>query len=155
MLPYKNILCPTDFSTSSNRALRAGIQLAEHFSARLNVLHSVPPPPVVLPGPGGRVTFNVTQYMRQIEEQARKALDHLAKEYLPEKLATIVTLQSGTPARVIVQFARENEVDLIVIAARGVTEWSRSALGSVAWKVVRMAHCPVQIYRDLQPKAHG
>jgi nucleotide-binding universal stress UspA family protein len=47
----------------------------------------------------------------------------------------------------IVQIAREEKVDMLVIATHGYTGLRHALLGSVAEKVVRHASCPVLIVR--------
>ena len=48
MLPFKRILCPTDFSEPALAALKRADELARHFSAELLVAHAIPE----IPGPG-------------------------------------------------------------------------------------------------------
>ena len=51
----------------------------------------------------------------------------------------------GNPAQVIVNFASENSIDLIVMGTVGLTGWKHTLLGSVAEKVVRTSICPVTV----------
>jgi universal stress protein A len=51
----------------------------------------------------------------------------------------------------IVQYARQNDVDLIVMGTHGRSGLSHLLLGSVAEKVIRKAHCPVLVVR---PEGH-
>jgi nucleotide-binding universal stress UspA family protein len=53
----------------------------------------------------------------------------------------------GSPAREIVQFAEENDIDQILIGSHGRAGVSRVLLGSVAEKVVRRAPIPVTVVR--------
>jgi len=43
MLPFKRILCPTDFSEPAFTALKHAEELARHFAAELIVAHVIPP----------------------------------------------------------------------------------------------------------------
>jgi nucleotide-binding universal stress UspA family protein len=54
-----------------------------------------------------------------------------------------VGIAIGRPADTIVRFAREHNVDLIIMATHGRTGLEHMVLGSVAEKVVRLAPCPV------------
>jgi nucleotide-binding universal stress UspA family protein len=58
----------------------------------------------------------------------------------------------GEPAREIVTFAEHVKAELIVLPSHGRTGLSRLLIGSVAERVVRMAHCPVLILRGLSHK---
>ena len=50
MLPFKQILCPTDFSEPSYEAIKAAGEIAFHFGSELSILHVVSPVPVVTMG---------------------------------------------------------------------------------------------------------
>ncbi|MGK7957872.1 MAG: universal stress protein, partial [Crocosphaera sp.] len=54
----------------------------------------------------------------------------------------------GNPSLEIVDYANNNNIDLIVIASHGRTGLNRFLLGSVAEKVVRLSQCPVLVWRD-------
>ena len=54
----------------------------------------------------------------------------------------------GNPAQVIVNFASENSIDLIVMGTVGLTGWKHTLLGSVAEKVVRTSICPVTVVTE-------
>jgi nucleotide-binding universal stress UspA family protein len=53
----------------------------------------------------------------------------------------------GDPAEVIITAARDREADLIVVGSRGHGRLVGLLLGSVAQKVVSLAHCPVVVVR--------
>jgi nucleotide-binding universal stress UspA family protein len=54
----------------------------------------------------------------------------------------------------ILRIAEHNHADLIVIATHGMTGWHRLVFGSVAEKVVRLAHCPVLVMRAEKKAEH-
>jgi universal stress protein A len=150
MLPFKKILCPTDFSEPSYEALKVANELALHFSSELFVVHVVAPVPLVPAAPTVPVTFNVLEYQQELEISSRKTLEGLVKKRVPEKIwvRTIVVL--GDPADQIVKIADEEKVDLIVIATHGQTGWRRLVFGSVTEKVVRLTPEPVLTIRAHQ-----
>ena len=59
-----------------------------------------------------------------------------------------LVIRVGNPSIEIVDYAKKNNIDLIVIASHGRTGLNRFLLGSVAEKVVRLAQCPVLVWRD-------
>jgi nucleotide-binding universal stress UspA family protein len=142
MLPFRKILCPTDFSEPSFKAMDAAVELAQHFDARLLLVHVVSPVPVV-PAPEAPAGFNVALYQQELETSAKRSLADLIKERIPSEVKVEARVLLGNPAGEIVQIAGSEGVDLIVIAAHGLTGWRRIIFGSVASRVVRLATCAV------------
>lgn len=148
MLTVKKILCPTDFSAASKRALEIAIPLAEKFGAQIYLVHVVPAIPHVTASPTAR--FDVPEYERLLRSDAEKQLAETAKSVGAVKSHQI--LGHGNAADGILKAAEENGVDLIVIATAGATGWEHVVFGSVAEKVVRRAQCPVLTVRAPKPK---
>lgn len=142
MLPFKKILCPTDFSEPSYDAIKAAGELAYHFESELCVIHVVPPVPMVPIGtePSG---FNVPLYQQELEASSKKSLEKVVNQLEAEALKVRLIVLRGNPADEIVRTADEEDADLIVIATHGRTGLDRLIFGSVAEKVVRFAKCPV------------
>ena len=148
MLPVKKILCPTDFSEPSYEALKTAIELARHFSSELLIVNVMIPVPLI-PGPSAApVTFNISEYEEELENSARKMLDKLVQERVPEDIQVRTRLDFGNPADQIVKTAEEEMVDLVVIATHGETGWKHLVFGSVAEKVIRYASHPVLTIRS-------
>jgi nucleotide-binding universal stress UspA family protein len=142
MLPFKKILCPTDFSEASYEAIKAAGELAFHFGSELCVLHIVSPVPLVPMGaePSG---FNVSLYERELEASSKRTLEEITHQLEWKDLKVRLIVLRGNAADEIVRTADEENVDLIVIATRGRTGLDRLIFGSVAEKVIRLAKCPV------------
>lgn len=77
-----------------------------------------------------------TKYLKELEEQ-------LNKEGLPVKAEIL----EGMTTQVIVDYATEKGVDLIVIGTHGYTGMKKLMFGSVALRVLHDAHCPVLLIR--------
>jgi nucleotide-binding universal stress UspA family protein len=142
VLPIKKILWPTDFSKSSYGALKAAEELAQNFAAELVVLHVVPPIPVMPTGGSLEGVFSAS-YPLEMESQAREALGKVVEQNISGKTKTEALVVHGNVAGEIVNVAKRENVDIIVMATHGATGWQRFVFGSVAEKVIRMAHCPV------------
>ncbi|MGD8775746.1 MAG: universal stress protein [Syntrophobacterales bacterium] len=142
MLPIKRILWPTDFSVPSYEALKAAEELAQNFSAQLIVLHVVPPIPAIPTGGSLEGIFSAS-YPLEMESQAREALGKVVDENISGKTKTEALVVHGNVGSEIANVAKKEDVDLIVMATHGSTGWQRFVFGSVAEKVIRMAHCPV------------
>jgi nucleotide-binding universal stress UspA family protein len=147
MLTVKKILCPTDFSEASKRALDLAVPIAEKFDAQIYLVHVVPVIPHVAPSP--TYHFDVPEYQRLLRSDAERELQSVAKSLSPVKTHQI--LRDGSAADEILKAAEENQVDLIVISTAGASGWEHAVFGSVAEKVVRRAGCPVLTIRA--PKA--
>jgi universal stress protein A len=142
MLPFKKILCPTDFSEPALVALKRADELARHFSAELLVMHVIPslPGPHTYADPPLATSFDVPMFQQQLAIQAEQMLKDLVTSH-KMRVRDIVT--TGEAAPEILRVAEKEHVDLIVIASHGETGWRRLVFGSVAEKVVRQAPCPV------------
>lgn len=143
MISFKKILCPTDFSEPSLEALLAASDLASMFSSKLVVLHVVAPVPSIPPGLGRTMTFNLNEYVTQLEGSALRKLKEIVGERVDPKIDVQIEVSSGNAADEIASTAREEKADLIVIATHGSSGWRRFVFGSVAEKVVRQISCPV------------
>jgi nucleotide-binding universal stress UspA family protein len=142
MLPFKKILCPTDFSEPAFTALKRAEELSRHFAAELIVAHVIPPVPGphLFPDPQASFNFDVPLYQQELAIHAEKMLQDLVAHH---KVRTRDLVTTGEAAPEILRIARQERVDLIVIASHGLTGWRRLVYGSVAEKVVRQATCPV------------
>jgi nucleotide-binding universal stress UspA family protein len=144
MLPLKRILCPTDFSEPAGKALETAVELAQHFSAQLLLVHVVPPVPMPYqPLDSTATAFDVTSYLQELTDISKKTLQNYADSHVPQEVPTTLTVAAGDPAYEILRLAQELEADLMVIATHGYGGWRRFLFGSVAEKVVRQAACPV------------
>ena len=142
MLPFKKILCPTDYSEAAFVALKRAEELARHFAAELIVAHVIPPLPGAhsFPDPQASFNFDVPLVQQELAIKAEQMLKDLVSHH---KVETRNLVTTGEAAPEILRIAQEEDVDLIVIASHGLTGWRRLVFGSVAEKVVRQATCPV------------
>ena len=137
----KKILVPIDFSDYSKSTLTYAKHFAERYNARLQLLHVISQsiPPSFYAG-GVTSWFELAPDLKlKCEEQ----LNSLFKETQGPDIPFDIHVSEGTPAHDIVDFAKEQNPDLLVIATHGLTGIQHLLLGSVAEKVVRMSPCPV------------
>ena len=142
MLPFKRIICPTDFSEPACKAIKAAGELAEKFSAELILVHVVGAIPA-LDTPTGMVGFDVSAYQKELTDSAEKSLQERIDKHIPETVSARTLVVHGEAAHEIVRAAIEEECDLIVMSTHGATGWRERIFGSVTEKVVRHAECPV------------
>jgi nucleotide-binding universal stress UspA family protein len=145
MLPFKRILCPTDFSEPALTALKRAEELARHFAAELIVAHVIPPlpGPHSFPDPQADFTFDVPLYQQELAIKAEQMLKELVSHQVSQEVRTRDLVTTGEAALEILRITQQEHVDLIVIASHGLTGWRRLVFGSVTEKVVRQATCPV------------
>src|SRR5436190_1209410 len=146
MIDLHRILLPTDFSKFSQNALTYAAAFAEKFGAELYLLHVVPDLALFIPD-AITVTPPVTPSVDQLTVATRAAFDRLIKENHFEHLSIHQEVRTGTPFYEIIQYAKEVDVDLIVMGTHGHTGLAHVLLGSVTEKVVRKAPCPVLTVR--------
>jgi len=133
------VLAPVDLSDQSELVLNHAVALAESYAAPLDLLHVVEE--AAYPNVYGLEPL--TPALPNVQDRAREALETLASEVDLRTDPVNVHVLAGNAARDIVEFAKENAADLIVMATHGRTGLDRFLIGSVAEKVVRRAPCPV------------
>ena len=146
MLRIQNILVATDFSDASARALDYARELARAFKASVHVMH-------VLEDLAAHA-WTTEVYVaalpgvhEEMEKQARERLEQIVTPEDRRDLATQTVLRLGSPFVEIVRYAREANIDLVVMGTHGRGAIVHMLLGSVAERVVRKAHCPVLTVR--------
>ena len=142
MLPFKKIVCPTDFSEPACKAIKAAGEMAEKFSAELILLHVVGPVPV-LETPTGLAGFDVAAYQQELSDSAKASLQNRVEKHVSESVNVRSMVVHGEAAHEIVRVANEEGADLIVLSTHGESGWRHRIFGSVPDKVIRLAECPV------------
>jgi nucleotide-binding universal stress UspA family protein len=147
VIEVKRVLAPTDFSSHSEKAVRFACGLAERFGADLHLVHVLSeiipagPDPLLMP-------VMPAQFYQENEERAKETLQRLLDPSWGKPKATVSAVRWGSPVEAIVDYAGEQNIDLIVIATHGRTGLSHVLLGSVAERIVRESPCPVLTIRD-------
>ena len=144
-MKYSKILVPTDFSESAKYALPFAVDLAIKYQACLHVLHVVEP--IVAPVDFAWGTYSYPDIEKQLSGYVDESLAKIMEEQIPTQIESDSSSLHGKPWREIVSFAKEQGMDLIVMATHGLSGFSHALYGSTAEKVVRKAHCPVLIVR--------
>jgi universal stress protein A len=140
MITLKNILVATDFGEAADVALTYGRTLASRFGATLHVLYVAQD--VSVTGLGAEsYAWSIREVECQIEEAARKQLAKRLTKSGPRTIPVVIIARS--PALAIVEYAKNHEVDLIVMGTHGRGALAHLIMGSVAERVVRLADCPV------------
>jgi len=146
MIRLAKMLVPTDFSEDSEQAARYAVELAKRFQAEIHCVHVVDIPADLLSTSAYYMTGPSEQFIDQIREESKKNLETFAKKNLEGVEVRTVFLE-GSPFVEIIRYARDHQIDLVVIATHGRTGLRHVLFGSVAEKVVRKAPCPVLVVK--------
>lgn len=136
MFAVKRILVPVDFSPVSDRALTHAADLADVHGARVLLLH--------VPGRTGE-SFEADFPFGPFETSS--ATRALMAGVQSEDRKPEFAVRLGAAAEEITRYARDRDIDLIVMGTHGRTGLSHAVLGSVAERVIREAGCPVMVVR--------
>jgi nucleotide-binding universal stress UspA family protein len=147
MIAIKNVLVPTDFGEAADSALTYGRELARRFGATLHVLHVAEN--IYLKALGAETYGAIApQLQADLERDARKELDDiLGREDRNSPTTKGVVITSSATAFGVVDYAKEHDIDLIVMGTHGRGPLAHMVMGSVAERVVRTAPCPVLTVR--------
>jgi nucleotide-binding universal stress UspA family protein len=137
----RRILLATDLSPASEGAAVQALDLAHDLGADLLIVSVIDPRSLRLPG--GRFGVRV--------DQVRTGREAAAQELVSRGRAAGVRVNfliwDGDPGESIVDAARSEQVDLVVVGSHGRGQVGRFLIGSVSDHVVRHAHCPVLVVR--------
>ncbi len=136
MIQLSKILCPTDYSDTSDKAVRYAIEFARRVNAHVRFLH--------IQAPDVTVTRNTS-------EDENPLADGFMKMLMAEKkkgLMADVKVVSGVPTEAIISHAHEWFADLIIMGSHGRTGLARLMMGSVAEAVFRSVAIPVLLVKQ-------
>lgn len=140
---FKRILFCTDFSETADAAFDFALDSAAHRPGSilylLHVIHEVE----------AQFWKSYIYEVENVDAQARKDIDEkLAKTYLarvPQGLEVKTNIRVGPDADKILEFAKDNAIDLIIIGRHGSSGIHKALFGKVAEKIVRKAECAVLV----------
>lgn len=136
---YENVLIATDGSNGSEPCVEHGLDLAEAFDAHVHALYVVET----------EATYILTvglgdDQMEEYEQYGKETVSEVADRASGRGLDATGVVKTGKIATKIVDYAEENDIDVIVIGRQGRGAIERY-LGSTAEKVARLSDIPVTI----------
>lgn len=145
MIRYQHILVPVDGSNSACKAVDYAFELAVCSKATIDFLYVADVHPLI----GYRLT-KADHYPQTVMELGIRAgnavLDKIFGR-MPDGIQAKRHFVEGRPAEEILEFADQNETDLIIIGSRGLGIVEQAFLGSVSRRVIGSAKCPVMVVR--------
>ena len=155
---YTEILVPYDGSESSHKALTAAIQLAvDPRPVTITVLQvtnaddtdktsfEIAMRMAGLKEDSDRIKLLSDETLATFKEQTRKKIEEYFSS-LPENVSVKIVVKRGDPRNVIVDYAKENGTDCIIMGRRGITG-IRASLGSVSTAILRNTDLPVMVVK--------
>lgn len=148
MLNIRKVVYATDFSPCSENAFPIAVRMASDHGAELHMLHAV-----VLheddPHDPAHHFPEPDELYERLRSQAEERMTSRAEVGgLPEIDVVKAQVRGMSPAPVILDYAREQDADLIVLGTHGRRGLRHLLLGSVTEEVVRMADRPVLTVRE-------
>lgn len=143
---FGKILSPVDFSRYSEVALRYAAALATRHASELILYHAVPDLSQAISYLEGNYVETVNE---DLTARARQKLQELISAEVPEKLTTSIHVGLTNAAEGILQTAREQRVDLIVMGTHGYAGPERFFMGSITNKILHKSMVPVLVISDL------
>ncbi len=141
----QRFLVPVDFSEDANQAVEYAIDLARTLGARVTLLHVIQ----LLPFGSGDMSVTVPgTYIQDLEAEITSRMQAFLERITAAGLEGGIVVVHGVPFQEILETAKNQQVDLILMGTHGRTGLQYVLLGSVAEKVVRLAPCPVLVVRQ-------
>jgi nucleotide-binding universal stress UspA family protein len=140
---FKRILFCTDFSESADAAFDFALDAAMHRpGATLYVMH-------VIHEPDAQYWKAQLAEVENINAEAKKAIDaKVEASYLsrvPKGMEAKTVFRIGPDATTILEFAKAEQIDVIILGRHGHSSVGKALFGSVAEKIVRKAECAVLV----------
>ena len=133
------VIVPIDFSNESDAALDAAMEIVAR-PEQVTAVHVAPPMGAFEPGVGYIAT----------DQERRDSLARSLRERFgsPQHAGVNFEILFGDPGHDITERAKSTETGLIVMPSHGRTGLAHFLIGSVAERVIRLAHCPVLVLRS-------
>lgn len=142
--PFRQVLCPLDFSEGSRPAIELAAKLTAPGGAGITLLHVLELPVAVAGESLPR------DFLESLDRRAAALLEQWASHVRTKSTVPVTTrIRVGGPgAQAVAVLDRDPGFDLVVVGSHGRTGLRRALLGSIAEKIVRHAPCSVLVARS-------
>lgn len=137
---FKKILCPVDFSQFTQEVINYALDLAKKYGAELHLMHVVPNMTYFTPYESFLTPENLVAIEKNIQDEVERDFAKLLKG---NGVPTKTVIRTGVPFVEIIDYAKSESIDLIVMGTHGRSAIENILIGNVAEKVVRKSPCPV------------
>ena len=143
---FHRIVVPTDFSDCAEEAWKLALRVAETLQSEVILVHVFVAPPIY----GDPLTISADktwEVYEKAQQWVAETLDKTAAQAKDKGVTVRPIMRTGSPVQEIVDLARSEGADLVIMGTHGRGGMSRVLLGSVADRVIRLAPCPVLTVR--------
>ena len=143
---YHNILVPTDGSAAAKSAISHAVDIASVCEATIHGLHVIPTADLRIrpkSKTAKRLAAGEFDAVPEAHTYGKNATHEVVAAATEADLPATQAITAGWPYAEIIEYARENEIDLIVMGRRGHTGVGRLLLGSTTERVIRNTSIPV------------
>jgi universal stress protein A len=139
----RKILWPTDFSSLSLTGGRYALAFCRSFQAQLHVIHVIPPMlgpelPATIPPEMPPLVADPA-----LLQTSKQNLEKVVRDLAGSTDNVVIEAFYGSPWDGVCDYAKRNEIDLIIVATHGRTGLAHALIGSTAERIVQHAPCPV------------
>ncbi|CAN5384423.1 universal stress protein [soil metagenome] len=143
----KNILVPCDFSTTALNAYRLALDIAAVSHGKVHILNVIELPTMPSAGLAYVKGFGVA-LKKEMAGKAKAHYDKLVGGYNKDKIPTQFHVEFGKPSKVILDYAKKNKIDIILMGSHGANGMKEYFVGSNAEKIVRTSPIPVIVVKS-------
>lgn len=135
----KHILVPLDFSDKNDIALETVHEIVSSNPSTVSLLHVIEPI-------GSQDDIEVQKFTQQLHEHSEKQLLERARKFSDLDINVKCENRSGNRVHETLAFAKNNEVDLIVLNSHQVID-SQISSASISYQIAILANCPVLLLK--------
>lgn len=144
---YKKILLPLDGSERAVKALNHAVELAQKLGSKITVMYVVPSLPAYVNTAVDQLGHAQQTIINELTRHGREMLEEVVSSVSDKGVEIDTFTILGQPADEILEKAKLENYDLIIMGSRGLGEIKGYLMGSVSNRVTRHASCPVLIIR--------
>ena len=137
---YPKILVCIDGSNNAKRAFSHACDLARNYDSTLYLMH-------VVDKSIGLDFFDRSDYLKLLREHGKKVLEKAQNIARHNGIKSKSILKEGNVSKEILRFAKNEQINLIIVGSKGFGVTLRFLLGSVSNKIANQASCPVLIIK--------
>ena len=139
---YKNILVAVDGSEQSYDALREAIETAQANDSQLKILYVLNDKLANIP-----VHLDTMTLYKSVQEHSDYVVDQVQGYLKDTEVSFEIVHLTGSPKREIINYSKENNIDLIVLGSTGLDAIDRFIIGSTTQYIVNHASCNVMVVK--------
>jgi nucleotide-binding universal stress UspA family protein len=133
---FANVLFPTDFTPSADKALPYALEIARRYHATIHATHVLQPDMYALLPPAS------WPKLAELEAETRQEYRQRLETQLGDQLHEII-FQAGEIWPTLAEIIKTRNIDLVVVGTHAPLALEKAVLGSVAEEIFRQAACPV------------